>query len=43
MNIIDRINLYEEVSHGLCESGIRNITNLAKTHKQAEIYFHKDL
>ena len=43
MNLIERINLYEEVSHGLCESGIRNITNLAKTHKQAEIYFHKDL
>ena len=43
MNLIERINLYEEVSHGLCESGLRNITSLAKEYKQAEIYFHKDL
>ena len=43
MDLIDRLNIYEEVNKGLCESGIRNITDLAKEYKQAEIYFHKDL
>jgi hypothetical protein len=27
----------------LNESGIRNIRELAKTHRTAEIYFHQDL
>jgi len=47
MNIINKINQYllvEEVMPKIIvESGIRNIRELAKTHKEAEIYFHIDL
>ena len=43
MDLMRKLNLYEEVAKDLCESGIRNITNLAKEYKTAEIYFHKDL
>jgi hypothetical protein len=43
MNILDKIDLLNEEEHLVNESGIRNIKELAKTHKTAEIYFHKDL
>jgi hypothetical protein len=41
MNILEKINFIEDTL--LNESGIRNITNLAKQYKTAEIYFHIDL
>jgi len=43
MNILNKINLLNEEEQLVNESGIRNIKELAKTHKTAEIYFHKDL
>ncbi len=43
MSILDKINLLNEEENLVNESGIRNIKELAKTHKTAEIYFHKDL
>ncbi len=43
MNILERLNDVEEVLSVLMESGLRNITDLAKEYKTAEIYFHKDL
>jgi len=46
MNIVEKIDfcLYEDgLIQVLNESGIRNIRELAKTHKNAEIYFHQDL
>jgi hypothetical protein len=43
MNILDRLNDIEQVEDRLNESGLRNITKLAKEYKKAEIYFHKDL
>lgn len=42
--ILDKLNLYEqEVQLVLVESGIRNISKLAKKYSKAVIYFHKDL
>jgi len=43
MNLIDRIDMISEQEQIVSESGIRNITDLAKEYKTAEIYFHKDL
>ena len=44
MNILEKINyLLDKTKDQLNESGIRNIRELAKTHKEAEIYFHQDL
>jgi hypothetical protein len=44
MNILERISSFEsEVHKVLVESGIRNIKDLSKKYKVAEIYFHKDL
>jgi hypothetical protein len=45
MNTIQKIDQYlkEVTSQVIVESGIRNIRELAKTHKEAEIYFHIDL
>lgn len=44
MNILEKIEyaLYDG-KESLVESGIRNIRALAKTHKEAEVYFHQDL
>jgi len=42
MDILDKLSRIQE-ELGLCESGIRNISNLAKDYKEAEIYFHIDL
>lgn len=41
MNILEKINY--ALDSRLDESGIRNIRELSKTHKTAEIYFHQDL
>jgi len=41
MNILEKIEFIEDTL--LNESGIRNITDLSKQYKTAEIYFHKDL
>jgi 3-keto-L-gulonate-6-phosphate decarboxylase len=44
VNILEKINYALEVgAEVLIESGIRNIRELAKTHREAEIYFHQDL
>jgi len=43
MNILDKLNKIEELQSVLMESGLRNITNLAKEYNKAEIYFHEDL
>lgn len=43
MNLIDRINMISEQEDIVNESGIRNITDLSKKYKEAEIYFHIDL
>jgi hypothetical protein len=43
MNILKKLNLYEEESKCLCEAGIRNMKQIAKEYKKAEIYFHIDL
>jgi hypothetical protein len=41
MNILEKINFFEKTL--LNESGIRNIVDLSKEYKTAEIYFHIDL
>ena len=38
-----RLEIYNEEDKKVNESGIRNITDLAKEYNKAEIYFHKDL
>lgn len=45
MDILEKLNNYLEFSSQkmIVESGIRNIGMLAKTYKEAEIYFHLDL
>lgn len=44
MNILEKIEyVMEGDAKVLNESGIRNIRELSKTHKTAEIYFHQDL
>ena len=43
MTILNKIDLIIEQDKIVSESGIRNISNLAKEYKTAEIYFHKDL
>jgi hypothetical protein len=43
MNILEKLDLYSDIQKRVDESGVRNITDLAKTHNTAEIYFHKDL
>jgi hypothetical protein len=45
VNILEKIDsvLSKEVPQVLNESGIRNIRELAKDHREAEIYFHQDL
>lgn len=43
MDILKKLSMHEKEEFGLCESGVRNITNLAKDYNTAEIYFHKDL
>lgn len=43
MTILNRIDLLFEEEKKINESGIRNISNLGKEYKTAEIYFHKDL
>jgi len=42
MNIIERITRLQKAQH-LIESGVRNMTKLAKQYDKAKIYFHKDL
>jgi hypothetical protein len=42
-SVIDKIERYEKANKKLNESGIRNMSNLSKEYKEAEIYFHKDL
>lgn len=37
------MNIYEETTKRLNESGLRNMSSLAKKYKEAVIYFHKDL
>ena len=43
MSILDKLNMIEEEYQCLYESGIRNMTVLAKQYKTAEIYYHMDL
>jgi 3-keto-L-gulonate-6-phosphate decarboxylase len=44
VNLTEKIEYILEVgAEVLNESGIRNIRELAKTHRTAEIYFHQDL
>jgi hypothetical protein len=43
MDILDKIDMITEQENVVNESGIRNITDLSKDYKTAEIYFHKDL
>jgi len=43
MDILEKIELFEKVNKRLDETGIRNIKDLGKEYKEAEIYFHKDL
>lgn len=43
MNILKKLDILNSQEKIVNESGIRNIKELAKTHKTAEIYFHKDL
>lgn len=43
MNILEKIDQFESDYKLVTESGIRNITDLSKKYKEAEIYFHKDL
>lgn len=43
MNILDKLEQFEEVNALLMESGIRNMTKFAKQFKEAEVIFHQDL
>lgn len=43
MDILEKIGSFEKEVKVLVETGIRNIKDLSKDYKEAEIYFHKDL
>ena len=43
MDLLDKIESFNDEVSKINESGIRNIKELAKTYKTAEIYFHIDL
>lgn len=43
MDILERIGNLSDFSKRLDETGIRNIRDLSRDYKKAEIYFHKDL
>ena len=42
MNITDKLERVQEVTRILMESGLQNMSVIAKSYKEATIYFHKD-
>lgn len=43
MDLLDRLEMIQEESDNLNESGIRNMSAISKEYKTAEIYYHMDL